>query len=145
VLGGMAACSSESSPVGAPNSAAAPNPATVETSHSAMPVATDDVGRRIYDGNCIACHQQNARGIPGVYPSLVGSAVVLGDPKAFALWVVKGQRVDSMPAAKYPTVMPQYGWMKTHDVAVLQTYLRSNFGNAAPPVDATALAAAMGD
>jgi hypothetical protein len=71
--------------------------------------------------------------------------VVLGDPKAFALWVIQGQRADSMPAGKYPTAMPHYGWINVRDAAVLQTYLRSNFGNAAPAVDAAALAAAMGD
>jgi hypothetical protein len=76
---------------------------------------------------------------------LVGSAVVLGDPKALALWVIKGQRVASMPAGRYPTAMPQYGWMSVPDAAALLTYLRSNFGNAAPPVDAATLAAALGD
>jgi mono/diheme cytochrome c family protein len=126
ILGGMTACSSGSSaPAGG--------------------VPTGDVGARIYSGNCIACHQQNAQGIPGVYPSLVGSALVLGDPKALALWVTKGQRVASMPAGKYPTTMPQYGWMSARDTAALLTYLRSNFGNAAPPVDAATLAAALGN
>lgn len=137
VLGALAACTSGSSvPAGA--SAAAPTSQTT-------PAPASEVGGRIYNGNCIACHQQNARGIPGVYPSLVGSAVVLGDPKAFALWVTQGQRAVSMPPGKYPTAMPQYGWMSAHDAAALLNYLRANFGNAAPPVDGASLAAALGD
>jgi mono/diheme cytochrome c family protein len=40
---------------------------------------------RLDDANCIACHSQDARGIPGVYPSLVGSPVVLGDLTAPAV------------------------------------------------------------
>jgi len=115
---------------------------------SAIAAATTPVpeaGARIYDGNCVACHQQNGRGIPGVYPSLVGSAVVLGDPNAFALWVIKAQRPASMPVGKYATAMPQFGWMKAADAAALLTYLRSNFGNAAPPVPAANLSAALGD
>jgi transcriptional activator of cad operon len=113
----------------------------------ASPVAAGapEAGARIYDGNCVACHQQNGRGIPGVYPSLAGSPVVLGDPKTFALWVIKGQRDVSMPAGKYATAMPQFGWMKAADAAALLTYLRSNFGNAAPPVPAANLSAAFGD
>jgi mono/diheme cytochrome c family protein len=107
--------------------------------------ATPAAGARIYDGNCVACHQQNGRGIPGVYPSLAGSPVVLGDPKTFALWVMQGQRAASMPAGKYATAMPQFGWMKAADAAALLTYLRSNFGNAAPPVPAANLSAALGD
>ncbi len=91
-------------------------------------------GADLYNGNCTACHQQDGHGIPGVYPSLAGSRVVLGDPAVFALWVVKGRRPESMPAGRYATAMPQFGWMKDADVAALLTYLRTSFGNSAPPV-----------
>ena len=74
-----------------------------------------------------------------------GSPVVLGDPKTFALWVIKAQRAASMPVGKYATAMPQFGWMKAADAAALLTYLRSKFGNAAPPVPAANLSAAVGD
>ena len=103
------------------------------------PPAPGRAGADLYNGNCAACHQQDARGIPGVYPSLTGSPVVLGDPAAFALWVVKGRRPQSMPAGRYGTAMPQFGWMKDADVAALLTYLRTHFGNGAPPVPPAAL------
>jgi mono/diheme cytochrome c family protein len=102
------------------------------------------LGGRIYDGNCVPCHQQTGAGIPGVYPTLVGSPVVLGDPGELARWVLKGQRPPAMPAGRYPTQMLQFGWMKPADAAALFTYLRSNFGNSAPPVDAAAVAKALG-
>jgi len=110
---------------------------------SAGTSTTADTGARIYNGNCIACHQQDARGIPGVYPSLVGSPVVLGDPSVLALWVVRGRRPLSMPAGRYPTTMMQFGWMNAQDAAALLTYLRSSHGNAAPPVDASLVAHAL--
>src|SRR5580700_4029677 len=59
-----------------------------------------DTGARIYSGSCVACHQQNAQGIPGVYPSLVGSPVLLGDPAPLARWVIAGQRPPFMPAGR---------------------------------------------
>ena len=102
------------------------------------------LGGRIYDGNCVPCHQQTGAGIPGVYPTLVGSPVVLGDPGELAQWVLKGRRPPSMPAGRYPTQMLQFGWMKPADAAALFTYLRSNFGNSASPVDAAAVAKALG-
>jgi mono/diheme cytochrome c family protein len=102
-----------------------------------------DIGARLYDANCIACHQPDARGIPGVYPSLAGSPVVLGDPKDLTLWIVTGRRPPSMRAGRYSTVMPQFGWMKPGDAAALCTYLRSSFGNAASAVDAAAVAKAL--
>ncbi len=105
----------------------------------------ENSGARIYSGNCISCHQQDGHGIKGVYPSLAGSPVVLGDPKALALWVVKGQRTPSMPPGRYSTTMPQYGWMKDSDAASLLTYLRSNFGNTAPAVETATVSQALGE
>jgi mono/diheme cytochrome c family protein len=128
VLGVLAACSAQSPPgTGSQTAAAA------------------DVGARIYNGNCIACHQQDAHGIPGVYPSLAGSPVVLGDPRALALWIVKGQRSALMPEGRYATKMPAFGWLDAEHGAALLTFLRSSFGNAAPPVDAATVAAALGN
>jgi mono/diheme cytochrome c family protein len=112
------------------------------TAGSAAPAS--DVGARIYSGNCVPCHQQNGAGIPGVYPSLAGSPVVLGDPAELARWVIKGQRPPSMPAGRYSTQMLPFGWMKPADAAALFSHLRSNFGNSAAPVDAAAVAKALG-
>jgi mono/diheme cytochrome c family protein len=114
---------------------AAAAPATVAPADAA-------VGARLYSGNCLPCHQQDARGLAGVYPSLVGSPVLLGDPRDLTLWVIKGRRPVSMPAGRYSTMMRQFGWMKASDAAALFTYLRSNFGKAAA-VDAATVAAAL--
>lgn len=129
----LAGCSAGSAPSQAPTEAGPVSPGS----------GTADAGARIYNGSCIACHQQDARGVPGVYPSLVGSPVVLGDPGALALWVVKGRRPSSMPAGRYPTTMLQFGWMNAQDAAALFTYLRSSHGNEAPPVDASVVAHAL--
>jgi mono/diheme cytochrome c family protein len=112
---------------------------------TARPTADLETGARIYSGYCIACHQTDARGMPEVYPSLVGSPVVLGDPQELALWVIKGVRPASMPPGRYPTNMRQFGWMKAQDAAALFTYLRSHFGNAGSPVDAVVIDQVLGD
>lgn len=136
IVTGLAACSERT-----PGAAAA---ATATGTATAAAPAAVDVGARIFNGNCLPCHQQNGHGIPGVYPSLAGSPVVLGDPAALALWVIKGQRPASMPVGRYSTTMLQFGWMKDRDAAALFTYVRSNFGNSAPPVDAATVAKALG-
>ena len=104
-----------------------------------------DTGARLFNGNCVACHQQDGRGVPGVYPSLVGSPVLLGDPQELARWVIKGQRPAALPASRYPTIMPKFGWLKPADAAALFTYLRSNFGNAGAYVDPATVKNALGD
>jgi len=109
---------------------------------SAAPPAA--LGARLYDVNCAACHQQDGRGIPGVYPTMAGSPLVLGDPKDLALWVLKGRRTASMPEGRYPTRMEAFGWMQPAAAAALFSYLRSSFGNTAPAVDAATVAKALG-
>jgi mono/diheme cytochrome c family protein len=147
-LGALVSCTpGGSAPAAGPptvGSPAAGPPAPEPPAARAAPSAANH-GAQIYNGNCVACHQPGGQGIPNVYPSLVGSVVILGDPKAFALWVTKGQRPATMPAGRYATAMPQFGWMNAHDAAALQSYLRSNFGNAGPPVAAAQLTAALGD
>ena len=103
-------------------------------------------GARIYSGNCVPCHGPDGRGLPGAFPSLSGSPVVQGDPSALARWVLKGQRAASMPAGRYAAAeMPSFGWMKAGDAAALFTYVRSSFGNSAPPVETSAVEAALGN
>jgi hypothetical protein len=70
--------------------------------------------------------------------------VVTGDPAELTRWVMQGQRPHSMPAGRYSTQMLQFGWMKPADAAALFSYLRSNFGNSAAPVDAATVAKALG-
>jgi mono/diheme cytochrome c family protein len=137
----LSACPAKKKP-GQPQAGSGVSTATAAASDAGPSSA--EIGARIYSGNCVPCHQQNGVGIPSVYPSLAGSSVVVGDPAQLALWVIKGQRPPSMPAGRYPTQMLQFGWMKPADAAALFSYLRSNFGNSAAPVDAAAVAKALG-
>jgi mono/diheme cytochrome c family protein len=143
LAGALVACSAKKKP-GEPQASSGAPAATAAAAavSDAGPSAAE--GARIYNGNCVPCHQQNGAGIPSVYPSLAGSPVVLGDPAQLALWVIKGQRPPAMPTGRYPTQMLQFGWMKPADAAALLSYLRSNFGNSAAPVDAAAVAKALG-
>jgi mono/diheme cytochrome c family protein len=136
LLGGMVGCAP-----GSPQESAAAAAPAVAPPGSPMTGA----GAELFNGNCSACHQQSGQGVPGVYPALAGSPTVLGDPKALARWVIHGQRAPSMPAGRYSTAMPQFGWLKDADAAALFTYLRSSFGNHAPPVDAATVARAPGE
>jgi mono/diheme cytochrome c family protein len=138
----LAACSAKTP------SAPAANPGAPAPSAEAPPgasggAASTEAGERIFNGNCVACHQSGGVGIPGVYPSLVASPVVLGDPAELARWVIRGQRPAAMPAGRYSTQMLQFAWLKPPDAASLFTYLRSHFGNSAAPVDAATVAKAL--
>jgi mono/diheme cytochrome c family protein len=104
--------------------------------------APKDRGAELYTQNCLPCHRENGEGVPNVYPSLGGSPAVLGDPVELAQWILSQKRPASIPAGRYPTQMLLFGWMKDADAAALLTYIRSNFGNSAAPVDAATVAKA---
>jgi mono/diheme cytochrome c family protein len=99
-----------------------------------------DRGAVLYAQNCVPCHHENGEGVPKVFPSLSGSPAVLGDPIELAQWVLSQKRPASIPAGRYPTQMLLFGWMSNDDAAALLSYIRSHFGNAAPPVDAALIA-----
>jgi mono/diheme cytochrome c family protein len=142
MAGVLGACSAKapSAPAAIPGAQAPSAEAPVATGGEA---ASTEVGERIFNGSCVACHQQGGEGIPGVYPSLAASPVVLGDPAELARWVIRGQRPVAMPVGRYSTQMLQFGWLKPTDAASLFTYLRSHFGNSAAPVDAATVAKAL--
>jgi len=109
---------------------------------SSSPNGTQDRGAQIYLQNCVPCHREDGKGVRNVYPSLAGSPAVLGDSGELARWILSQKRPASVPPGRYPTQMLLYGWLKDADAAAVMTYIRSNFGNAAPPVDAAAVAEA---
>jgi mono/diheme cytochrome c family protein len=105
--------------------------------------ATDSAAERgatLYAQNCVPCHHENGEGVPKVFPSLSGSPAVVGNPIELAQWVLSQKRPASIPAGRYPTQMLLFGWMSNEDAAALLTYIRSHFGNSAPPVDSALIA-----
>lgn len=108
------------------------------------PIASAGRGAQLFSASCAACHQSDGRGISHLYPSLAGSAVVLGESSVLARWVIKGERPAALPPGRYASAMPQFGWLKDADAAALLTYIRTGFGNQARAVDAAAVAVARG-
>jgi alcohol dehydrogenase (quinone), cytochrome c subunit len=101
-----------------------------------------DRGAAIYMQNCLPCHREDGAGVPTVYPSLAGSAVVNGDPAQLARWVLNGTRPPSLPAGRYSTQMLSFAWLKDQDAAAVLSHIRASFGNRSAPVDAATVAAA---
>jgi mono/diheme cytochrome c family protein len=121
---------------------AACSPQSPDPAATSVEAAPARRGEELYTQNCLPCHRQQGEGVPTVYPSLAASPAVLGDPIELAQWVLSQKRPASIPAGRYPTQMLLFGWMKDPDAAALLTYIRTNFGNAAPPIDAATVAKA---
>jgi mono/diheme cytochrome c family protein len=134
------ACSRQSPPAAATDAAAT---SVAAATGAATPGAGPaDRGAVLYMQNCVPCHRDKGEGVPNVYPTLAGSPAVVGDPIELAQWVLSQKRPATIPPGRYPTQMLLFGWLKDQDAAVLLTYIRSNFGNSAAPVDAAMIARA---
>jgi len=78
-------------------------------------------GESVYNTNCAACHQANGQGIPGVFPSIAGSAIATGDVSGHMNIVMNG---------KTGTAMQAFGkQLNDVDLAAVITYERNAFGN----------------
>ncbi len=110
-------------------------PAQQETTAA---VASADKGPTIYRQFCASCHQATGQGIPGVYPPLAGSALLQGDPTVPIRIVLHGfqGRIERQGKVYNGVMTPWANVLSDDDIAAVLTYVRSAWGNSAPPITA---------
>lgn len=123
---------------------ASPAPVAAIQAHTASE-ATDSqpsiagsitAGEAIYLSTCSGCHQAGGGGLPGVFPPLLNSEWVLGQPRTLAAIVIGGYTGSmTVDGVLYQGSMPPFG-SQLDDVALadLLSYLRSGM-NAVDGVD----------
>lgn len=103
-----------------------------------------DRGKKIFSANCQTCHQANGLGVPGQYPPLAGSEIVIGGSRRPAMVVLKGlQGPVTVKGQKFGSAVMQ-PWDKTlndQKISDVLTYVRSEWGNSASPVAPEQIAA----
>jgi mono/diheme cytochrome c family protein len=98
-------------------------------------------GRKIYDQNCALCHQPTGMGVDAEgKPPLAGSDWVLEEgPNRIIRIVLNGlQGPVTVSGKQYGqlAMTPFRDVMSDADIAAVLTYIRSTWGNKAPPVKA---------
>jgi mono/diheme cytochrome c family protein len=97
------------------------------------------VGKALFSSNCITCHQATGLGVPGQYPPLAGSEVELGDATNHLIAIVlKGLQGPVVVEGK-PFNNSMQAWEGQYtdpQLAAILTYVRSDWGNNAPPITA---------
>ena len=106
---------------------------------AAGPVDPKLLGKRIFTQNCVVCHQTTGLGVPGQFPPLAGSEWVLGGDwhgdNHIVKILLKGlQGPVQVKGAAFNNAMPPWGQLKDEQIAFVLTYIRSEWGNAAPPI-----------
>jgi mono/diheme cytochrome c family protein len=94
------------------------------------PAPATQQGATLYLDNCSGCHQAKGRGMAGVVPPLAGNgSVVAPDPSNVIHAVLGGSAQHGDYAA-----MPAFAQSLTDtQIAQVTNYLRSSWGNSAPP------------
>ncbi len=79
-------------------------------------------GETVYQANCSACHGPTGAGIPGAFPAMTGSPIVI-DPDPAA-------HIDILLNGKSGTAMAAYrDQLNDVDIAAVITYERNSLGN----------------
>ncbi|MGS0681458.1 cytochrome c oxidase subunit II [Shewanella sp. 125m-7] len=78
-------------------------------------------GEQVYLARCAACHQPNGAGLPGVFPSLIGSPIIKGPAQ---------YHIDIVLNGKSGTAMQAFSKQLTAtEIAAVVTYERNAWGN----------------
>lgn len=98
------------------------------------------VGKRVFTQNCAVCHQANGMGVAGQFPPLVGSEWVLGgewhgDNHLVKIVLHGLQGPITVLGKPYNNAMAPWGKVLDDEkIAAVLTYVRNEWGNAAPPI-----------
>lgn len=102
----------------------------------AVPVTAD--GGQLYTANCVACHQANGAGVPGVFPPLSKSEWVdAADASIMVRIVLHGIHGPlTVEGAKYNGEMPHFqDKFSDEELAAIVSHVRTSFGNSASKID----------
>ena len=105
-------------------------------------------GRMIFNEQCVACHQANAKGVPGNFPPLAGNPDVFlarDFPARVVLFGMSG-KIEVLGQTIDGAMPPLGDLLKDEEIAALINYVRGAFGNDKlkppdmAPLDAAAVA-----
>jgi mono/diheme cytochrome c family protein len=108
----------------------------------AVKAAVDPVaeGKKLFNANCVACHQAAGQGIPGTFPPLAGSEWVQGSDERVVRILLHGLSGPvTVKGAQYNNAMPQFGpgggynW-GDDKISYVLSFIRQSWGNTAAPI-----------
>jgi mono/diheme cytochrome c family protein len=100
------------------------------------------IGQRLFNQNCVACHQQTGQGLPGVFPPLDNTRWVTGSEERLIRLVLHGMVGPiEVRGNQYNGVMPAFGQqMNDEQMAGVLTFIRQAWTNEASAISADEVA-----
>jgi mono/diheme cytochrome c family protein len=103
------------------------------------PVDPKVIGKRVFTQNCVVCHQTTGLGVAGQFPPLAGSEWVQGvdwhgDNHLVEILLKGLQGPVQVKGATFNNAMPTWSQLTDEQIASVLNYIRSEWGNSAPPI-----------
>lgn len=105
----------------------------------AAPLDLKVVGKKVFTQTCVVCHQETGLGVPGQFPPLVASEWVLSEGWHGDNHLVKNvlyglQGPVTVKGLPFNNAMAPWNQLSDQQIAGVLTYIRSSWGNNAPPI-----------
>jgi mono/diheme cytochrome c family protein len=92
-------------------------------------------GQEVYGSLCVACHQADGSGVPGLNPPLTKNNWTEGPKNRLIQMVLNGsQGKVEINGETYQNLMPAMAHLTDEQIADVLTYVRNSFGNKASAV-----------
>jgi len=92
-------------------------------------------GKKVYFQHCVACHQPDGGGVPGLNPPLEKTAWVTGSKTKLITIVLKGLNThEEIDGETYSNTMAPLNYLTDQQISDVLTFVRNSFGNKATAV-----------
>lgn len=95
-----------------------------------------DNGKNIYEQSCLACHQADGSGVPGLAPPLIHGTFVNGEKVKLISIILQGMEGVEIKGEVYANPMPAFNYLTDDEIADVLTYVRTHFKNEQQAVSA---------
>lgn len=99
---------------------------TTETNETESKYAS---GEKVYNANCVACHQSQGEGVEGVFPPLANSDYLMADKKRAIKQIINGSSGEMIVnGITYNTVMPPQP-LNDEEIKDVMNFILNSWGN----------------
>lgn len=91
-------------------------------------------GKVLYEANCGTCHQLDGSGVMFLQPELIGSARANGPKGGVVDMILFGSVAVEPGTSDYGNEMPGFEFLTNEEIALIASYVRTNFENNGGPV-----------
>lgn len=116
-----------------------------DLSGQAVSVTTNSAadGQLLFATHCMACHQANGQGLPGVFPPLAGSEWVTGDARVLAFILIFGIHGPIEVAGQpFKGQMPAFAHLSNAELSAVGSHIRTSWSNQASSLEPDTVAQA---